>query len=989
MRTHLLGALALFATALSAQAQELDGQDTATRLVPSRFEQWKAEHGPGWQLFRDRTTGFAEFVGGGSAAGAFAPRTDADYRDLAHLFVAETAPMTGVTTATLTEGRVKLIPLGLIGSTDKMAVLFDQELDGVPVIAGSLSVLLSLDGDLLSVQATAMPELSGVATRPALSAERGAARAAELFEARTGLPATTISDPTLGIAQHIVDGRRAPLLVWEVDVRWHDAGSEPEGRTLWIDAMDGSFVRSVTNIHNFDVGGTVSSMSTPGTLPDSGTNPEQSFPAAYGRVTSSAGTVTTDAAGNFNFPGASGPLNCTFEYLGTYTNVNNDSGAEYTLNVNLSGTGNAIAMNPSPSEHTTAQANAFRGINSLRDFIRSIDPTDDTADFQATANCNLNQNCNAYFDGGSVNFYTTGGGCPNTAYSTVITHEMGHWLNVRYGTGNGNDGMGEGNSDVYAMYQYDTPIVGENFCGNGCHVRNGNNTRQLCADDTTGCHGGVHDSGEVWMGTAWKIRNYLNLTHGNAAGDAIANGLFSGWLNVYNQSQIVPVIETQWLTLDDTDGNIENGTPNHDDIDQGFLDHGFPGHDVAAIIITGVTELPDTLDESGPYTVNANIDAELNPPLQSAFLHYRTNEGPWNQTPMINVGGDDYTADIPGQSAPAYVDYYIAATDAANTGETYPEGAPANSLTFRVGIIVLLFDDFETPDDNGWTHDTFGDTSNDQDDWQHGPVFGDSDDPDAAYSGTQCWGNDLGPTGWNGAYQNNVHNYLRSPVLDCSAAADTRLRFRRWLHVQNGSADQALVKVNGVTVYANPTSGNTEDPAWLEIEIDISDIADGDPAVQVEFSLQTNGTITNGGWNIDDFEVSYSPSCPQPITYGQAKQASHGGFPAIGWEGSPTLGANDFSVTLLAGIPNQPTVLFSGGAPDNTPMFGGTRLVMPPLTREAIYWLDGFGDGQMAVNVTPSMVGTTRYYQQWFRDPASPDGIPVGLSDALQVEFCD
>ena len=43
MRTHLLGALALFATALSAQAQELDGQDTATRLVPSRFEQWKAE----------------------------------------------------------------------------------------------------------------------------------------------------------------------------------------------------------------------------------------------------------------------------------------------------------------------------------------------------------------------------------------------------------------------------------------------------------------------------------------------------------------------------------------------------------------------------------------------------------------------------------------------------------------------------------------------------------------------------------------------------------------------------------------------------------------------------------------------------------------------------------------------------------------------------------------------------------------------------------
>ncbi|MDP6539833.1 MAG: hypothetical protein QF410_09860, partial [Planctomycetota bacterium] len=938
---------------------------------------------------RDRTTGYAEFVGGGSARGAFAPRVDDDYRDLAQLFVAQTAPMTGVGAATLDEGKVRFIPLGMIGSTDKVAVLYEQSLDSVPVLGGSLSVLMSLDGDLLSVQTTAMPALSGVPTRPTLSAERGVERAAELFTQRTGLPATRTSFASLAIAQHTVDGRRAPVLVWEVEVYWEGTDSEPEGRTCWIDATDGSFVRAVTNIHNLDVGGTVSSMSTPGTAPDDANNPEQSFPAAYGRVTSSAGTVTTDAAGNFNFPGVNGPLTCTFEYFGTFTNVDNEAGAQYTLNANLTGTGNAVLMNPSPSQHTTSQANAFRGINTLRDWIRSIDPADDTADFQALANCNLNANCNAFFDGGSVNFYTSGGGCPNTAYSTVIAHEMGHWLNVRYGTGNGNDGMGEGNSDVYAMYQYDTPFVGENFCGNGCHVRNGNNTRQLCADDTTSCHGGVHDSGEVWMGAAWKVRNYLNLTHGDAAGDAIADGLFSGWLNVYNQTQIVPVIETQWLTLDDTDGNIDNGTPNHDDIDQGFVDQGFPGHDVAAIIITGVTQLPDTLDENGPYTVNANIDADLNPPLQSAFLHYRSNQGPWNQTPMSNVGGDDYTADIPGQATGSYVDYYISATDAANTSETYPDGAPTNLLTFRVGIIVLLFDDFETPDDNGWTHDTYGDTSNDQDDWQHGTPDGDSDDPDFAYSGTQCWGNDLGPPGWNGAYQNNVHNYLRSPTMDCSEAAQTHLRFKRWLHVQSGNADQALVMVNGVTVYANPTNSDVADTDWVDVSIDISAIADGNPAVQVEFSLQTNNFVTNGGWNIDDFEVSYAPTCPQPTNYGQAKQASHGGFPSIGWSGSPTLSDDDFVVTLLAGVPNQPTVLFSGTAPDNTPMFGGTRLVSPPLTREAIYWLDGFGNGEAAVPVTPAMVGTTRYYQQWLRDPQAPDGIPIGLSDALEVEFCD
>ena len=61
----------------------------------------------------------------------------------------------------------------------------------------------------------------------------------------------------------------------------------------------------------------------------------------------------------------------------------------------------------------------------------------------------------------------------NTAYSTVVVHEMGHWMNDRYGSGNGGDGFGEGNADNFATYITDQPIVGEDFCGTGCHVRDG------------------------------------------------------------------------------------------------------------------------------------------------------------------------------------------------------------------------------------------------------------------------------------------------------------------------------------------------------------------------------------------------------------------------------------------------------------------------------------------------------------------------------------
>jgi hypothetical protein len=48
-------------------------------------------------------------------------------------------------------------------------------------------------------------------------------------------------------------------------------------------------------------------------------------------------------------------------------------------------------------------------------------------------------------------------------------------------------------------------------------------------------------------------------------------------MNGYNQTQIRSVIETQWMTLDDDNGNIGDGTPHFADIDGGFRQQGFPG----------------------------------------------------------------------------------------------------------------------------------------------------------------------------------------------------------------------------------------------------------------------------------------------------------------------------------------------------------------------------------------------------------------------------
>jgi hypothetical protein len=147
-------------------------------------------------------------------------------------------------------------------------------------------------------------------------------------------------------------------------------------------------------------------------------------------------------------------------------------------------------------------------------------------------------------------------------------------MNSLYGTGNGSDGMGE-NADVWSGAST-TSIIGQDFW-HELQRPPSNNLRMFCGDANPGCYGEVHNDGEVWMGAAWKVRTKLKNTNGAAAGMLIDNTIFLGWMNAYNQTQIKSIIETQWVTLDDTNGNPNDGSPHFNDIDAGFRQQGFPG----------------------------------------------------------------------------------------------------------------------------------------------------------------------------------------------------------------------------------------------------------------------------------------------------------------------------------------------------------------------------------------------------------------------------
>jgi hypothetical protein len=50
--------------------------------------------------------------------------------------------------------------------------------------------------------------------------------------------------------------------------------------------------------------------------------------------------------------------------------------------------------------------------------------------------------------------------------------------------------------------------------------------------------------------------------------------------------------------------------------------------------------------------------------------------------------------------------------------------------------------------------------------------------------------------------------------------------------------------------------------------------------------------------------------------------------------------------------------------------------------------LDDFGFADLSVPINPSMVGSTEFYQWFYRDPTHTDGTGIGLTDALRVPYC-
>lgn len=1000
----LVSSTAPFVFAQSATQDPAPRDPFASRAgdIEAELAGWRAAHGKSWHVVHEPTTGYARFLFGGQAAASSIPNAQAEWYAHARGSFAAARALLGIEDETLVPRHQAFLPLSLVGSSDKVTVSFQQAVHGVPVRGGYANALYDVDGNLLSLDTTGLPDVGGLDVTPELTAERALAIGAALFQQHKGLAPTRVLVPELVVERDSNGKLVRGALAWDVSVYWERDGFPTQGWGYRIAAQGEPRVISQGTLVHEDVGATVSTMATPGMAADTAGNPEVAQPMRYARVTSSAGTQYTDASGNFNFAGVNAPLQVTITYVGTYNNVLNASGAEYSLSVLLQpNQANNVLLNPAGDAQITAQANAFQSVNELRDWLDAIPIQNDPhlINFVAQANVNGSPWCNAQYVGFETEYYLPSGNCSNTSFSSVVYHETGHWMNDKYGSGNGPDGFGEGNADTFSTFCSDNPIIGENFScvGANCYIRHGDNTTQFCGDASPGCHGEVHVDGEVLMGAFWKMRKRLNTTLGNAVGDARADFLFKSWMTAYDDAQIKTIIETHLLTLDDNDGNIDNGTPNYADIDAGFKEQGFPGYTLALIQLGGLNQIADSKDGVGPYGLKVNASSLIGGSISNVVFKYSVNGGAYQNLATTLQGGDLYTALLPGAGSPAKIRYYAQATDNLGNVATLPKDGASAALAFAVGVQkIFFFDNLEQSGDNGWTHAQVAT----QDDWQKGSPAGKSGssqgvswkDPTSAYSGTRIWANDLGntigTTNWNGYYGANVSNWLRSPQINCSQASGSILAFKRWMSVENSTYDFARIKVNGQQVWVNALGTNVQETQWNDFEVDISAQADGNPAVQIEWSLVTDGGLELGGWAIDDVTIkSFDPSpvACVPTSYGSGL-AGTSGIPVLDSAGEPLEVDNPaFRVKLKNARANSSAWFAVGFAQTNVPVVGGTLLVVPTLIFARTTDVFGQAEVSLPLPADPSIANLACSFQAVVVDPQAAQGFAFtsGLTGSI------
>ncbi|MDH3402348.1 MAG: hypothetical protein OEP45_01935 [Acidobacteriota bacterium] len=326
------------------------------------------------------------------------------------------------------------------------------------------------------------------------------------------------------------------------------------------------------------------------------------FPMPYADVTHSGGTATADSGGNV--VGVTGDM--TTALAGPFIRMNDNCGPIVEtspaddLDLGVSGGTDCVVPPGHSAGDTHSSRTGFFELNRIVEMALGHwpdpGPANSWLNSQLTANMNINNTCNAFWNGSTVNFYRNSGSqCGNTGeIAGVFDHEWGHGIDDN-GTNGGISSPGEGIPDVYAALRLDNSCVGRGFwadgslCGgygdpctpaSGCtgirdidweHRTSGVPHDIDWVNGNPNC-GSSHCRGYVYSEAIWDLfKRDLPTFYGhdsNTAYEITNRDTFLGADNVSTWYVLTPPGGCgatsgyqQFLGVDDDNGNLADGTP--------------------------------------------------------------------------------------------------------------------------------------------------------------------------------------------------------------------------------------------------------------------------------------------------------------------------------------------------------------------------------------------------------------------------------------------
>ena len=632
----------------------------------------------------------------------------------------------------------------------------------------------------------------------------------------------------------------------------------------------------------------------------------------------------TNSAGIFNYTSGTATTTLTGRYVDIADSCGAISNSSTTGDIVLGGTnGQHDCTGAGGSAGNTASSrSAFYEVNKLAELARGWLPSNTWLQNRLLTNVNINSTCNAFWNGSSINFYRSGGGCRNTGeIAGVFDHEWGHGMDDNDAAGSLSNSS-EAYADIAAVYRLQTSCVGHGFfwtsnkgcgqtadgtgynsneaqtgsahCDTDCsgvrdadYLKHNPNTPDtalgfVCSSCSTGtgpCGRQVHCAAAPTRQAAWDlVARDLQTTPFSLDSQTafiVANRLFyhgsgniGAWHSCTCGSSSSGCGSTngymQWLTADDDNGNLSDGTPHMTAIYNAFNRHGI-ACSTPARSNSGCSSGP-----SGSTTLSGtagNYQASLSWSSVSGATRYwvfRTEGHAGCNFGKTKIGETTGTTFTDTQVASGR-NYYYNVVPAGSSNACF--GRVSNCVTVTptgtsTNPVTVFFDDFET--DKAWTRNAAGTDTATTGLWERG-------DPEATNdSGAKQLGNAVSGvndlvTGRLAGSSAGVHDIdsgvttIRSPAIALPSTGTLTLSFSYYLaHGTNSSsADFLRVRVIGSTtslVFEELGAGNDDDAAWASFSANISSFAGQTVRIQIEAADASTASLVEAA--VDDVRIT-------------------------------------------------------------------------------------------------------------------------------------